>query len=260
MTNTDFIAANLDLIQEELESSLRYQRVQKDILIVVHNQLPYLEACIKSIYQNTRDFNLYIWDNGSDPEVATYLATLGVHVHREEQNVGFIQPNNRLAEVGSSPYLILLNSDTVVYPEWDKTLIGWLQTHPKVRVVGYAGGVLNEEMRGTQVDFGSTPDYICGWCMCFSRHTFQEYGLFDETHLERAYGEDADFSLRLLEAGHQIFALRSGLVYHAGNATVRQIIMQQGVTELSRTFEANHNYLQKRWGKFVNERHRQLHK
>jgi GT2 family glycosyltransferase len=256
MDHTDFIASNIDLIQEELTVAAQYQPVQKDILIVVHDQLPFLRACVESIYRHTADFNLFIWDNGSNPAMIRYLDTLrGVYVHREERNLGFIQPNNRLAALGTSPYIILLNSDTVVHQGWDETMIAWLQTHPSVREVGYMGGVLDEEMRGSQVDFGEAPDYICGWCMCLSRSTFNECGLFDEGNLECAYGEDADFSLRLLERGHQIFALRSGLVFHAGNATVKQVITEQGVKELSRTFEANHNYLQTRWREFVDKRH-----
>jgi len=54
---------NFEKIKEELLLSDSSDGINKDILIVVHNQYDYVKNCIESIYKNTKNFNLFIWDN-----------------------------------------------------------------------------------------------------------------------------------------------------------------------------------------------------
>ena len=85
----------------------------KDILIIVHNQLEYTRQCIESIQANTKNYNLYIWDNNSNKETREYLETLDATLCCSNKNTGFIFPNNALAKLTDSDYIILLNNDTV---------------------------------------------------------------------------------------------------------------------------------------------------
>jgi GT2 family glycosyltransferase len=241
-------------ILEELFATEKYESVSKDILIVIKDQFDYISNCLKSIFDHTEDFQLFLWDNGSKEKTANYLKKIAekenVFLHRQEENQGFIVPNNSLAKMGSSPYIVLLNSDTVVYTNWDKTLIAWLQQNQDVAAVGYEGSKLDDNFRGGgKPYFGYEPDYINGWCLAFSRTTFNQFGLFDQKNLEWAYGEDSDFSLRLKEAGKRIYACHCPSVYHFGNKTVQEIA-NEGV-DFSGPFERNHAYLRKRWCKSI---------
>lgn len=241
-----------DQLKKELLVSARYKKTKKDILIVVKDQLEYVKQCIESIYENTEDFNLYVWDNDSKPETSNYLNELmlandNVELCKSSVNEGFIVPNNALAARTKSPYIILLNSDTLVRPGWDKALIGWLQQEGDDAAVGYMGSKLNEEGKGGEVAYGYDADYICGWCLCFSRKTYEEHGLFDEENLEFAYGEDADYSLRLKEAGKQVYALHLDLVLHFENKTSLQL--QKEGFSFKEAFDKNHAYIKQRWTK-----------
>lgn len=240
-------------IKSELIISAQYKPVMKDILVVVRDQFEYVKECIESIQANTSDYRIYVWDNGSQPETAEYLIEQNKRqdfcLTRVETNEGFIKPNNRLAELGKSPYIVLLNSDTFVRPGWDKSLVahveaGYAQT-------GYLGGLLNETGEGDGSDFGSEVDYISGWCCCVSREVFAEFGLFDEVNLDFAYCEDADFSLRLKEAGRSVYALHLGLVHHYENKTITTVATEKDVRT---SFKHNHEYMQKRWSKRLSER------
>jgi GT2 family glycosyltransferase len=224
--------------------------IEKDILMVVHNQVEYIRQCIKSIQDNTEKFNLFIWDNGSNEETLAYLRSLpdDVTLVRSAYNQGFIGPNNRLIELGKAPYIILINSDAVVFEGWDRLLVGWLEYDSNVAQTGFQGGILDHNGKGVGAAVGYDIDYVCGWCSCISRKTYDEFGLFDEEHLEFAYCEDSDFSMRLREAGKKIYALHTQLAHHFQNKTVVEVMKEQ---EIRHFIAMNHQYLKKRWEKFL---------
>lgn len=244
-----YLEHNASEIKEELLTARQYQPVEKDIVIVVHDQLDCIADCIASIRRNTKNYRLYIWDNASREDTASYLRSITeATLERSEENLGFIVPNNRLAAMGKSPYVILLNSDTIVRSGWDETMIAWLQTHPKVAAVGCQGGLLDANMIGTGISAGFNVDYLCGWCVCFPRTIYNEFGLFDEVNLEFAYGEDSDFSLRLKEGGYQIYAMFSDLVLHL---QARTSLAVQHERDMGVTFAKNHRYLAEKWKHYV---------
>lgn len=242
---------NTEALTMEYLTTLQTQDVAKDILIVVKDQLEYIKICIDSIYENTTNFTLYIWDNASGIETKTYLESLksdNVFLIRSEENIGFLEPNNKLIELGTSPYVILLNSDTLVANLWDKALIGWLQTHPDTLEVGYAGSRLNEEFKGGPAHFGYEVDYLPGWAICISRETYNKFGLFDGDNLEFAYCEDADFSLRIKEAGYKIYAMHVDFVTHFENKTSLAVSKDtEFLKVISHAFNKNHVYMKNRW-------------
>ena len=225
----------------------------KDIIIVVHDQLDFIKRCVNSLYQTTKNFRLYLWDNNSMAPTKEYLEEVArthdnVVLVRHLDNIGFIKPNNDLARLGKSPYIILLNSDTEVSKGWDTILIGFLKMNPEYALVGYQGGTLNPDGRGWGDRHGGEIDYVCGWCLCISRGTYDKYGLFDEKNLSFAYGEDSDMSLRMKEAGFKIHALNVQLVKHYGNVTSLQVCTEM---DTSVTFKKNHEYIRQRWKEYL---------
>lgn len=238
------------MIKTELLNGYEAYNLEKDILIVVHNQHNFLDSCLKSIFKHTKNFKVWIWDNGSNEKTVEIIKKYNVHCVRSLNNDGFIIPNNRLAKLGNAPYIVLLNSDTIVLEDWDKVLLGHLQKNPDCKIVGYEGGLLNKMGVGVNTIKGKKADYIVGWCLCLERKTYEQFGLFDEEHLQFAYCEDADLSLRIQEAGYKIHALHTNLVWHAKNATAKEVFKN----EVSKTFVANHEYLQKRWQTILNKK------
>lgn len=240
----------MNLKEQEMSNIYLSNGIKKDILIVVHNQLYYLINCIESIYKNTENFNLFIWDNSSESDTSLYLKDLknknkNVNLFSSNTNLGFIVPNNLMAKETNSPYLILLNSDTVVRKFWDQVLIGFLEKNKDVLLSGFCGGLLDEFGIGKKAAFGYDCDYICGYCMCFSRSTYEEFGLFDEKNLNFAYFEDSDFSLRIKEKNKKIYACYSNLVYHYQNQTSLALIKDNKFPY--KEIEKNKIYFNKRW-------------
>lgn len=234
----------------------------KDILIVVHDQLDYIKQCIESLFEHTHNFTLYLWDNNSMAPTREYLEEVdrmhsNVVLLKHSDNIGFIIPNNKLAKLGNSNYIILLNSDTKVQKGWDAALIGWLKENPNCAIVGYQGGTLEEDGRGSNKErSGPFIDYVCGWCFCMSRSIYEDFGLFDEANLSFAYGEDSDLALRMKEAGYEIYAMNIKLVTHFGNKTALEV---QKEMDTSVSFDRNHQYIRMRWKDYL-ENHRVMRK
>lgn len=238
------LAAHAEDVKRELVITKQYQPAGKDILIVTHNQLDYLKQCVESVRLHTQDYQLYVWDNASDRETQDWLGEQSdIIVTRSETNEGFIIPNNRLVKQGHNPYIILLNNDTVVLPDWDKAMIAFIQQTGAAQV-GYVGGWINEEGKGALFGWGSGVHYIPGWCFTIPRAVYDEYGLFDEENYSFAYCEDADFSFRLTEAGRQIHALHLDLVFHYENTTIKTV---HQLRDCRTSFVANHAFLKGRW-------------
>lgn len=247
------VQEHLRIYQDELIMELRWAQaavnVSKDILIVVHNQCEFVRKCIQSIQQHTTNYQLCLWDNASDEETKEYLRSVDAVLIESPANIGFGEPNNQLAKIGDGEYLILLNSDTLVFPLWSEALLGFLQHNPDYSQVGYLGGWLDENGRGGRADWGSKIDYVMGFCSCISRCTYGKYGLFDSVY-EFAYCEDADFSLRLQLLGEKIHALHLMLVHHYGNKTI-QAVVKEGKVDVASTFQRNHDTLKARWSSYL---------
>jgi GT2 family glycosyltransferase len=243
----------IEKITQELKFSENAKNIQKDILIVVHNQYEYVRNCLESIYKNTNNFNLFIWNNNSDEQTTNYLENISknkknVKLYNSEKNFGFIIPNNIMIKDSTSDFIILLNSDTKVLPEWDNILLGYLINNSEVLVVGYSGGILNENGVGVSSNWGKNIDYINGYCMCFSKKTYQEFKLFDEENLEFAYCEDSDFCLRIREKNKKVYACYSNLVIHYGSKTTNEVMKKYN---FSSKINKNLSYFQKRWSNYL---------
>lgn len=257
-SEADFDAHYL-AVKAEVAAAEAAEDATKDIVVVVHDQLPYFRACVESVMRHTENYHLYVWDNASGPETQRYIESLiassdpesgrAVSTMRSESNLGFIGPNNELASWGDGEYLILLNSDTKVFEGWDRAMISHLRSHPGDAQVGYWGGHLGPDGRGFGGEQGGDVDYIPGWCFCVNRKTYQQFGLFSP-ELTFAYCEDADFSLRLKEAGLGVYALHAPLVHHFQNKTITEV-EREGAVDVRATFEKNHDHLRRRWADYL---------
>jgi len=227
---------------------------EKDILLVVHNGYEYVRNCLNSVFSNTKDFRLHIWDNASEERTANYLESLAslpnVKLYRSETNEGFILPNNRMFRESSSEWTILLNSDTEVLPKWSEVMIGALKNNPEIKQVGFSGGMLGKNCEFSGTNSGRQIDYVCGHCLCMRRETAQEFGLFDEENISFAYCEDSDLSLRIRERGWGIYSCHSdGLVRHYGNKTSLEVANKDDRLEICA--RKNLEYMKRRWSSFL---------
>ena len=91
------------------------------IVVPAHNAFAYTHACLTSIREHGGDvpFEVIVVDDASDDETRELEKwTTGVAVVRNETNTGFIGACNRGAAAAQGDFLVFLNNDTLVSPEW----------------------------------------------------------------------------------------------------------------------------------------------
>ena len=189
-------------------------------------------------------------DNGSsDGSVEQALAEdPGLAVLRLGSNLGYAGGNNRalrhaFAELGAD-WVCLLNSDVVVAPdtfgqllagvhaaqEDDERPVGaagpCLMYRDRPEVVWACGGRIGPQLNVTQLlhHGGRAPDgeprdvdYVPGACLLISRLAIERAGLLDEEYF--CYLEDADWGVRVRQAGLRALAVPRARAWHALSAS-----------------------------------------
>lgn len=113
------------------------------IVVPVVDQPDMTIKCFHSIRQSTTlPFELIWVDNGSkksNRELIAKQAELlkgNCHLIKNDMNNGFIKATNQGINVARGDYVILLNNDTEVFPNWDVKLIKPLYHYKNVGMVG----------------------------------------------------------------------------------------------------------------------------
>ncbi len=188
-------------------------------------------------------------DNGSvDDSVDRAIAEFpGLCVLRLGSNLGYAGGNNRALrhafDVLAADWVCLLNSDVVVAPEtFGALLSGVLEAEEdagdgaspvgaagpcllysdRPDVVWACGGRIGPQLNVTQLlghggaRRNGSPfdvDYLPGACLMVSRAACDAAGLLDEAFF--CYLEDADWCVRIREAGLRVVAVPGAIAYHA---------------------------------------------
>ena len=93
------------------------------IQIVTYNSADDILGCVESLGRQTfRDFRIRTLD---------LLEDLDADVVRSDVNTGFAAAHNRLARDYPAPYVLFLNPDTVLDPDFLKELVGALESAPE---------------------------------------------------------------------------------------------------------------------------------
>jgi ADP-heptose:LPS heptosyltransferase/GT2 family glycosyltransferase len=179
------------------------------ICVVCHNRLELTRACLASVRQHSRDYELIITDNASTDGTADYLrdlvakaAGLRITVVANPTNQGFNTPCNHALTLARGEFFVTLNNDMVVCPGWLEGLRGPFDKDPLMGATGIANTctTISPTLVGSK---GKRLDYIEGSCLMTPTALARKVGLFS-SYLTFAYWEDADYSLRLREAGYHI--------------------------------------------------------
>ena len=213
------------------------------VIVLNWNGRQYLPECLDSLEAQTlRDFEVILVDNGSADGSAQFIHDEYPWVKLVElpENVGFAAGNNRGREAASGEYLVALNNDTRVEPDFLAELLAAAQDSPKAGMVaakmlnyfepgridavalkigvnglGYNIGV-GETDRG-QYEHGVAAFGPCGGAALYRRDMIERIGFFDPDFF--AYYEDFDLAWRARLAGWECAMAPKAVVYHVHSAT-----------------------------------------
>jgi len=108
------------------------------IVLVTWNSAPYLRRCLDGIvHQTYRDRELIVVDNASADASADIAAPHATRVIRNESNRGFSAAVNQALAVASGEFLLVVNPDCYLEPEYAERLVAAMADR-----VGSATGML----------------------------------------------------------------------------------------------------------------------
>ena len=231
------------------------------VVILNWNGEQTLRQFLPSVLAHTqsKDVEIVVADNGSTDGSLNFLQTQPVRVIKLEQNYGFAEGYNRTIEQVDAEYVVLLNSDVEVTPQWLDRMLDYMDAHPKVMAAqpkvlswhskqqyekgkvsairfehaGAAGGMMDmlgypyckgRLMTHLEEDHGQYDEvspifWATGACLLIRTQVYKEIGGLDANFF--AHQEEIDLCWRLLnQYPFSVFSLPFSVVYHVGGATL----------------------------------------
>lgn len=201
-----------------------------DIIIPIWDQLELTKTCIEYITRNTYfPYRLILVDNGSNQKMRDYLdnlrnkKTTEIDFIRNENNLGFIKAVNQGLKISKTPYVCIMNNDTMPGKNWLNELVDFAETHPdagllnpvcnghsekNLTVNGYSKE-LSAENKGRYMEMNQCQ----GFCMFIKRELIDKIGYLDEKFGIGGF-DDTDYSMRAYLAGYKSVCVHSAYVYH----------------------------------------------
>ncbi len=221
-----------------------------DIVVCVHNALDDVRACLAAIEANTpqEQHRLIIVNDGSNEATSRYLREhcegAGAQLIANATPRRYTRAANQGLAASSAPYVCLLNSDTIVTPNWLNRMLDSMQAGERVGAAGplsnaasyqsvpglrdadgdwsvnpLPGGVSPNMMArivaSCSANVRPEPAFINGFCMLISRPCLDAVGPLDEVTFPNGYAEENDFCLRAAAHGFRLVIADDAYVYHA---------------------------------------------
>lgn len=212
------------------------------IVIPNYNGEKYLWNCVDSIYANTKvPFKLIVVDNGSTDKSISQIERSfpKAEVIRLDKNYGFCRAVNEGIRKSNTPYVLLLNNDTVIRIGFVEQLLRAIKKDKKIFSVE---AKMLQYMDPSLIDSAGTYYNAFGWAFSagkdkpvfnyrkrkrtfsacagaaiYRKELFRSVGLFDETHF--AYLEDVDIGYRARIMGYKNVYEPTAEVIHIGSAS-----------------------------------------
>lgn len=206
------------------------------IVTITHNALEHTIRCLESLYKYTKNFELIVVDNNSTDGTVGYLKEMeyrqeNMKVIFNQENRCFAAANNQGIKIAKGDYIVFLNNDTILNPDWLKRMTIAIENYPD-KDVAMVGPVSNNSAGRQVVGLQDSEEWyrkykgnwvlagrLFGWCIMAKHNMLDEIGLFDERFINGF--EDNDLCLRAQLAGYKLIIAVDTYIYHAGQSTFR---------------------------------------
>lgn len=208
-----------------------------------------LRACVHSLGEQVGvRIELMVVDNGSTDDSVEWMVSEGVPHTALPKNIGFAPAVNLGFTLTESPFVLALNSDTVLEPDALAKMVAGIEADPRIggvqprllslvrgeagnpddpeAVIYSLGQALTADGRAREDGIGMTQGArgfanreifgVCGAASLFRRELIDQLGGYDESYF--AFYEDVDLNVRARMVGWQFRLIPEAVVWHIGNA------------------------------------------
>ncbi|HSE84622.1 MAG TPA: class I SAM-dependent methyltransferase [Candidatus Binatia bacterium] len=224
------LCGKLKLFLSQTSAKLTFPCCEQPVVTIViptFNKAEYLFQCLESIIAYTDvPFQLIIVDDCSQDQTLHLLKKLeNVEILKNDKNVDFIQSCNKVIDLASGKYLLFLNNDVIVTPQWLSGLLATMERYADCGAVGVklvrpdgslqeAGSIIWRDGSASAYGRNDNPlkpeycylrevDYCSAACLLVRTELFHKLGGFDERYLP-AYYEDSDLCFEIRRLGCKV--------------------------------------------------------
>lgn len=241
------------------------------ILIPTWNNLPFLKQCILSIKKNSSyNHQIVIHVNEGVDGTLAWVKEQGYDYTFSATNAGVCYAVNASATLATTPYIVYINDDMYVCPNWDSVLYEAIISHPTQ--LFYYSGTMIEYERGNNtanlspyyfgntienfdekglLEFCATRAHKNDWFgACWppsivSKKLWDEVGGYSEAYSPGFYS-DPDFAMKLWKAGVRDYrGFGKSLVYHFKCQSTGRVTKNNGRVTFMKTWGFSSSYLYK---------------
>lgn len=222
------------------------------ILIPSWNNLPYLKLCIESIKKNSTHKHQIIvhLNEGNDGSVEWIRGQEDISYTHTQTNVGVCYALNILATLATTNYILYMNDDMYVCPEWDQYLLEQIKSigHDNFFVSATAIEPVPQSRCSIEGNFGGSIDSFeeINLLKQYSQFPMDDWqgatwppnvvhkNLWNlvggySTEFTPGMYSDPDFSMKLWQAGVREFrGVAKSRVYHFGSISVKRVVKNAG--------------------------------
>ncbi|MGB9694173.1 MAG: glycosyltransferase family 2 protein [Fervidobacterium sp.] len=206
------------------------------IVVVTFNRVNVLRDCIRSLSNiNYKNYWIIVVDNASVDGTAEIVKKLfpSVRLMRNKDNLGYTGGVNKGIECAleqNCDYILVLNDDVVVDPDFLKNLVNVACFDPKIGLVApklacfenpdklyneygkynFYLGIGYQPL--SRINIPKEIDLIPGASFLIKREVIQKIGLMDENFF--LYFDEGDLCLRAKKAGYKIMYVPTAKAYH----------------------------------------------
>ena len=236
------------------------------IIIPAYNNWAFTRNCLISIYQFTQDvpYEIIVGDNVSTDEtinIEKYFSN--ITYLRNKENMGYILNINNAASHAKGEFVLTLNNDTTVTPNWLSSMVEIFRKDPRAGLVGSklvypdgslqeAGGIIWKDASAWNYGKGADPqapefnyvkevDYISGASNLIRRDLWLQLKGLDERYVP-AYFDDSDLAMSIRRLGYKVIYQPLSVVVH-----------YEGLTHGTSTGSGTKRYQQLNHEKFVDK-------
>jgi len=217
------------------------------VITVAYNSAGEIEGFLDSYLANTprNNWELIIVDNASQDETADkirkFLENLNedrrqqIKFIRSKRNLGYGGGNNLGVRHAKGEYLVFINPDTLLLPNWLEVLEKKQDADSKVGIVGpkilygdrktiqAAGGWVEEAGFAHHFGYGEKDegqwneekevDYVTGACLAIRKSIFEKCFGFDENYFP-GYYEETELCWKAKRLGYKVIYLPDSSIIH----------------------------------------------
>ena len=222
------------------------------IIIPSWNNLPYLKLCIESIRKNSsfkHQFIIHI-NEGKDGTLEWVKQQPDIDYTFGKENIGVCYALNIARSLLSAEYLLYINDDMYVCPQWDSFLLDEIKTighklffisataiEPKAQSScsiekSYGTSIENFDEQKLLTEYASLP--MKDWQGATWPPNVVHKDIWDlvggySTEFSPGMYSDPDFSMKLWQAGVRLFkGISKSRVYHFGSVSVKRVKKNKG--------------------------------